>query len=105
MTLLTKFNNYHPFPSLMDDFFTPTFTRKITIDHDVLADIENYSIWELPTGKHEVRVQYSDQETTYHRASTKETLEEAEQYVEEQVAYHTRRMEGPKLVKNYKNAN
>ncbi|MDA7994429.1 MAG: hypothetical protein MPJ25_15480, partial [Pirellulales bacterium] len=73
-----------------------------TIDHDILAEKSNYSIWELPNGNHEVRVSYSDDDTTYHRASTKTTLEEAEKYVEEQVAYHTRRVEGPKLVKQYK---
>ncbi len=102
MTLLTKFNSIHPFPSLMDDFFTPTFTRKISIDHEVLADITNYSIWELPSGQYEIRVQFTDENSTYHRASTKKTLEDAEEYVEEQVAYHARRVEGPKLVKEYK---
>ncbi len=100
MTLLSK-SMYDPF-GMMDTFFTPTFTRKITIDHEVLANKENYSIWELPNGSHEVRVSYSDDESSYHRASTKKSLAEAEDYVEEQTAYHTRRMEGPKLVKQYK---
>ena len=100
MTYLAR-RFFDPFNAI--DFFNePTFTRKLTIDHDILAEKSNYSIWELPNGNHEVRVSYSDDDTTYHRASTKTTLEEAEKYVEEQVAYHTRRVEGPKLVKQYK---
>lgn len=82
-------------------FFAPAFTKKVTIDSNILADKANYSIWELPNGNHEVRVKYSDDNTTYHRASTKQNLEDAEKYVEEQVSYHARRVEGPKLVKSY----
>ena len=93
---------FDPFGMMDQNFFQPTFTRKISIDHSVLANKENYSIWELPNGNHEVRVQFSDDDTTYHRASTKSTLEEAEKYVDEQTSYHTRRVEGPKLVKSYK---
>ncbi len=100
MTYLSK-SMYDPF-GLMNNFFEPTFTRKITIDHEVLANKANYSIWELPNGMHEVRVQFSDDDQTYHRASSKKTLDEAEEYVEQQTAYHARRVEGPKLVKSYK---
>ncbi|MDA7991722.1 MAG: hypothetical protein MPJ25_01650 [Pirellulales bacterium] len=106
MTFLRKqFDPFygHPFNGLLDNFFhTPTFSRRITIDQKILADKSNYSIWELPDGQHEVRVQYSDDETLYHKASVKKTLEDAEKYVDEQVGYHARKLEGPKLVKSYK---
>ena len=84
--------------SFFDEFFTPTFTRKISIDNEVLSNKENYSIWELPNGRYEVRVQYSDDTSSYHRASTKETLDEAKAYVDNQIKYHSRQLEGPKKV-------
>lgn len=96
MTYLSK-HMFDPF-GMMDQFFQPTFTRRVSIDHNVLADKSNYSIWELPNGQHEVRVSYSDDDTTYHRASTKQTKEEAIDYVNKQVAYHARRVEGPKCI-------
>lgn len=99
MTYLSK-HMFDPF-GLHEAFFNPTFTRKITVDSNILAEKSNYSIWELPSGQHEVRVKYSDDDTCYHRATTKNTLEESEKYIDEQVAYHERRVKGPVCVKTY----
>lgn len=101
MTFLQR-RFFDPFTGIDDFFNTPTFTRRLTIDHNILGDKENYSIWELPNETFEVRVQYSDDDATYHRASNKPTMKEAEEYIEEQVKYHKRRAEGPKLVKSFK---
>ena len=98
LTPFTRFNTLNTFNSMIDDFFYPHFTRPISIDSEVLAKKENYSIWEMPNGKYEVRVQYSNENTTYHRATTRENLEDAKKYVEEQVTYHMKKIEGPKLV-------
>lgn len=68
MTYLSK-HMFDPF-GMMDQFFTPQFTRKVTIDSNILADKANYSIWELPNGNFEVRVKYTDDHTCYHRATT-----------------------------------
>ena len=101
MTYLTRSHNQF-FNDMLEDFFQPTFTRKVNINSQILADKENYSIWELPNGMYEVRVQYSGEASTYHRATTRKSLEEAETYVEEQVTYHSRIVQGPRLVKSYK---
>lgn len=101
MTFLAKrfFDPFGMEAKLLNDFFNePTFTRRITLDHKVLADKNNYQIFELPNGNFEVRVKYSDDTTTYHRASTKTSLDEAITYVDDQIKYHSRRLEGPKLV-------
>ena len=101
MTYLTRYNKHSNdlFNRMFEEFFnTPSFSRKITIDSDILADKANYSIYELPNGRYEVRVQYSDDTSSYHRASTKETLDEAKAYVDNQIKYHSRQLEGPKKV-------
>lgn len=96
-TLHSKFFN-----EALNDFFQPTFTRKLSIDHKVLADKTNYSIWELPNGMYEVRVQVVDHSNQYYRSTTRKTLEEAEDYVEEQTTYHKKHATGPVMVKSYK---
>ena len=97
MTQLINYQN-RLINDVFNDFFTPTFTRKISIDNKVLAEKDNYSIWELPSGKYEVRVQYSSESSSYHRATTRENLEDAKEYIETQLQYHSRQLEGPKKV-------
>ena len=109
MTLLK--HNYKTMKELdyfMNQFFnnpTISFSKPVTVDAEILGDQENYSIWELVNGMYEVRVKFSDDTSSYHRATTRPSLQEAEAYVEEQVAYHKRKLEGPKLVKSYKKIN
>lgn len=100
MTLLKPFKTMHELQYLMY-LQNATFTKPVTLDSQVLSDIANYEIWELINGMFEIRVLYSDDTTSYHRATTRDTLADAEAYVEEQVAYHTRKATGPKLVKSY----
>ena len=105
MTYLTTLNTNRLINEFFNDpFFSPMLThKKQTMDTAILADKENYSIWELTNGLFEVRVEFSEENSYYHKATTRQTLEEAEGYVEEQVAYHSRKLEGPKLVKSYRN--
>ena len=106
--MTTLVNKRYPFKTIHENAFIsnlyegffnePTFTRKISIDQSVLANKENYSIWELPNGKHEVRVQYSNDTKNYHRATIREDLEDAKKYIDEQIEYHSRQIEFPKKV-------
>ena len=96
MTLINYPNHFNRF---INDFFNePSVTRKITIDQSILAEKKNYSIYELPAGSYEVRLHHSDDNSSYYRASTKNSLDEAIQYVDDQVKYHSRQLEGPKKV-------
>lgn len=79
----------------LNEFFTPTFTRKMSIDHEVLANKENYSIWELPNGHYEVRVELDYEKGKYYRSTTRTTLGEAKEYIDEQIKYHERKSIGP----------
>lgn len=85
----------HPF------FNRPSFTRKVTVDSHILADKTNYKIFELPNGKHEVRVQVSNDHSSYYRSVTVSTLEEAKKHVDEQTAFHKKKVAGPQLVWDY----
>ena len=89
-----------PIYSMFDEPFLQT-KKMQKLDSEILADKSNYSIWELPNGSFEVRVQFSGDKSYYHRATSRKTLEEAESYVEEQVEYHSKIARGPVCVRNY----
>ena len=63
------------------------------------AQIENYRIYELPDGRFRILLEYEGSQGFLREdMSIRESLEEAKEYVEKQVAYYKQKTAKPTLV-------